>query len=63
MSSYRNWSGIARGGDGVSDRQWRDVLGVLKTMADAIDLDYLRHGAEDLRVSDLLKRALAQSRP
>lgn len=50
-----------RMGGEVSDRQWRDILGVLKTRAGDIDLDYLRHWAEELRVSDLLKRALTQS--
>jgi hypothetical protein len=50
-----------RMGGEVSDRQWRDVLGVLKTRAGGIDLDYLRHWAEELRVSDLLERALTQS--
>jgi len=50
-----------RMGGEVSDRQWRDVLGVLKTTAGGIDLDYVRHWAEELRVSDLLERALTQS--
>lgn len=50
-----------RMGGEVSDRQWRDVLGVLKTRAGGVDLDYLRHWAEELRVSDLLERALTQS--
>lgn len=49
-------------GGEVSDRQWRDVLGVLKTRADGIDLHYLHHWAEELKVGDLLKRALNQSR-
>jgi hypothetical protein len=48
------------GGD-VSDRQWRDILGVLKTRAGELDLDYLRKWAEELRVSDLLERALQES--
>jgi predicted Zn-dependent protease len=45
-------------GGEVSERQWRDVLGVLKTRAGALDLDYLRKWANDLKVSDLLERAL-----
>ncbi len=48
-------------GDEVSDRQWRDILGVLKTKAGDIDLEYLRHWARELKVSDLLERALTQS--
>lgn len=45
-------------GGEVSDRQWRDILGVLKTRADELDLSYLQTWANDLKVSDLLKRAL-----
>jgi hypothetical protein len=48
-------------GGEVSERQWRDVLGVLKTRAGALDLDYLRKWAKELKVSDLLERALAES--
>lgn len=45
----------------VSERQWRDVLGVLKTRAGALDLDYLRKWAKELKVSDLLEQALEES--
>jgi hypothetical protein len=48
-------------GGEVSDRQWRDILGVLKTQAGTIDLDYLRQWAIELKVGDLLKRALTES--
>jgi hypothetical protein len=48
-------------GGEVSERQWRDVLGVLKTRAGALDIDYLRKWAKELKVSDLLERALAGS--
>ena len=51
-----------RMGGEVSDRQWRDILGVLKTRAGELDLDYLRKWAKDLRVSDLLERALTESK-
>jgi hypothetical protein len=50
-----------RMGDEVSDRQWRDILGVLKTKAGDIDLDYLHQWARELKVSDLLERALTQA--
>jgi len=48
-------------GGEVSERQWRDVLGVLKTRAGALDLDYLQKWAKELKVSDLLEQALAES--
>jgi len=51
-----------RMGGEVSDRQWRDVLGVLKTRAGELDVDYLRKWAEALKVSDLLERALTESK-
>ena len=50
-----------RMGGEVSDRQWRDILGVLKTKADNLDLVYLRQWAKELKVSDLLERALTES--
>ena len=50
-----------RMGSEVSDRQWRDILGVLKTRAGELDLDYLRKWAKELKVADLLDRALNDS--
>lgn len=47
-----------RGGDEVSDRQWRDVLGVLIAVGDDLDLDYLWLWASQLGLADLLKRAI-----
>ena len=47
------------GGEG-SERQWRDILGVLKTRTGALDLSYLRKWADDLEVKDLLERALQE---
>lgn len=48
-------------GGEVSERQWRDILGVLKTRAGELDLDYLRQWGADLKVSDLLERALKEA--
>jgi hypothetical protein len=48
-------------GGEASDRQWRDILGVLKTKTGDLDLDYLRQWAKELKVSDLLERALIQA--
>ncbi len=47
-------------GGEVSERQWRDILGVLKIRAGWLDLVYLRKWANELKVSDLLERALKE---
>jgi hypothetical protein len=41
-----------------SERQWRDVLGVLKVQGDRLDLAYLRQWAVELKVADLLEKVL-----
>ena len=48
-------------GGEVSERQWRDILGVLKTREGELDLDYLRQWAAELKVSDLLERVLQEA--
>jgi hypothetical protein len=49
-----------RSGGEVSDRQWKDVLGVIATVGDSLDRDYLRMWATKLGVVDLLDRASAE---
>jgi hypothetical protein len=48
-------------GGQVSERQWRDVLGVLKVQGNRLDLAYLQRGADELGVADLLTSALAEA--
>lgn len=48
-------------GHEVSDRQWSDILGVLKTQGERLDQAYLRRWAEELQVADLLAKALEEA--
>jgi hypothetical protein len=48
-----------RKGGEVSDRQWHDILGVIRVQAGRLDVEYLRSWAVELGVADLLSRALA----
>lgn len=48
-------------GNQISDRQWRDVLGVLKVQAQKLDFNYLNHWAQRLNLVDLLAQALQAS--
>ncbi len=41
-----------------SERQWQDVLGVLRLNSGQLDVDLLRQSADEVGVSDLLQRAL-----
>ena len=47
-------------GGGTSERQWWDIVGVLRVGTD-VDSDYLRRWAEALGVTDLLERACADA--
>jgi hypothetical protein len=48
-------------GGGVSDRQWRDILGVIKMQGERLDFAYLRQWAAALNVVDLLEKALLEA--
>lgn len=50
-------------GGEISDRQWTDILGVMKVQAGRLDAGYLDRWAADLGVADLLARARAQVPP
>jgi len=50
-----NW--FRQGGE-VSDSQWRDIRGIVRMQRDHLDREYLDRGAETLRVTDLLDKAL-----
>jgi hypothetical protein len=44
-----------------SQRQWRDVLGVLKLQGDRLDFEYLKKWGIELNLSDILKTAYTES--
>lgn len=48
-----------RGGE-TSDRQWRDILGIVKVQGDRLDRDYLQRNAVLIGGEDLLRRALGE---
>ena len=48
-----------RDGGEVSDRQWSDILGVLRVQGASLDLEHLRLWASALGVTDLFERAWA----
>lgn len=50
-----------RKGGGVSDRQWRDVQGILKQQSRRLDLPYLKQVAAQTDLSALLERAIRES--
>jgi hypothetical protein len=49
-------------GGEVSERQWQDVLGVLKIQKEQLDYLYLDHWAKQLNIQNLLDRALIDAK-
>lgn len=47
--------------DETSERQWRDVLGVLKVSGRSLETVYLRRTASRIGLGDLLERALREA--
>lgn len=45
----------------TSDRQWRDVLGILKVQVGSLDTGYLERNADTAGLRDLLDRALKEA--
>ena len=50
-----------RDGGQVSDRQWGDVLGVMRVQAEVLDMSYMHHWATELGLVELLQRALREA--
>jgi hypothetical protein len=51
-----------RMGDEASQRQWNDVIGVLRVQGEKLDRGYMQTWAAALKVGDLLQRAIDESR-
>jgi len=49
-----------RQGGSISDRQWRDVVGILRVLGDALDVDYLQTMARTCGLIDDLDAALRE---
>ena len=48
-------------GDEISQRQWHDVLGVLRVQRDRLDMSYLEEWAKALSIDGLFARAKAEA--
>jgi hypothetical protein len=51
-----------RMGGEVSERQWRDIIGVLKVQENNLDIEYLEKWIDRLHLSDLWKRLLDEKK-
>ena len=52
-----------RKGGSVSDRQWRDIIGIIRAQGERLDGAYLARNAPALEVESLLDRALQEAGP
>jgi hypothetical protein len=50
-----------KAGGEISERQWNDILGVLKVQGSQLAMDYLTQWAKELSISDLLKKAIDEA--
>lgn len=48
-------------GEGISERQWNDALGVIRVQGERLDFSYLIRVAKHLAVADLLTQALDEA--
>jgi hypothetical protein len=48
-------------GQELSDRQWHDIIGVMRVQNERLDLNYLQRTARELGVEDLLASALREA--
>lgn len=51
-----------RMGGRVSERQWGDILGVLKVQSDLLDMEYLQYWAQELKLTELLNEAIQNAK-
>ncbi len=49
-------------GERISDRQWRDIVGVLEVRGQDLDLGYVRRWAKELGLGELCERAIAEAK-
>jgi len=49
-----------KAGGSVSERQWKDIIGIIKVQSKLLDKEYLLKWSEELDVTDLLKKALSE---
>ena len=48
-------------GNEISNRQWNDIIGVMRRQSKTLDLAYLQHWAVELSVLELLEQAFAET--